>query len=793
MDSVRSGFRQWRVDALASRRFALAIVVTLLAAVAPAHALATTTGSVTMVSQSGDYIGVGQDLTFDSGTFGLSGTPSTSVQVTTPTVGTLSSDYTLDFAAPSGQPLHDGEYDNATRYPFQASGVPGVSVYGDGRGCNNNYGRFVINDIGVDSGGNVDRFWALYEQHCEAADAPALFGEVRLNEPPTGSLETVAPSAIDWPDTPIGTTGTYVPVQVKAGSGGASIASVALSGPNASDFTVGTDGCTGTTLAAGGSCDVDVAAAPNDYGDLSASLTITDSIGSMTTVPLALVAQPAVTGLSPAAGVAAGNTTVTIQGSEFVGVTGVMFGSQPAVSYVVDSPAEITAVSPSGTLGSSVDVTVTGAHGTSGTSTADEFLYANPPDPPQNVTATAGVGQATVSFVPPTNDGGSPITAYTVTASPGGAQATGSGSPITVTGLSPAVSYTFSVTAGNAVGQSPAAVSNAVTTLKPTTTTITPSKTTSYYGTPLQFNATVGSAEPGVPTGTVSFSSGGGFLGQASLGPNGQTIDGPSGVVDVGGTVTASYSGDSAFAPSDATFEPNITPDSTAVALATSANPAQPNSDVTLTATVSDKTASVIPTGTVQFFVNGTAALPPQQLDTQGRTALTAELPAGSYNIGAAFRNGAPDFNDSQTVTVESVGVQPSGTTPPTPPTTTPAAPTAPTAPTAPAPLVLVGSASVSRTGTIRLHADSTSAGTFKVTADVSHGAGPHRFGQTRRFTRGRGSVAIAVSPTAAAENALANDRHLTVKLVITFTPADGAKGWSTTRKLTVTYRKSSN
>jgi hypothetical protein len=87
-----------------------------------------------------------------------------------------------------------------------------VSIYGDGRGCNMDYGRFVINDIHVDGSGNADRFWGLYEQHCESPGAPALFGEVRLNEPATGAAETVEPAAIDWPNTPVGSTGIYVPV-----------------------------------------------------------------------------------------------------------------------------------------------------------------------------------------------------------------------------------------------------------------------------------------------------------------------------------------------------------------------------------------------------------------------------------------------------------------------------------------------------------------------------------------------------------------------------------------------------
>ncbi|MBC9785379.1 S-layer homology domain-containing protein [Heliobacterium chlorum] len=76
------------------------------------------------------------------------------------------------------------------------------------------------------------------------------------------------------------------------------------------------------------------------------------------------------------------------------------------------------------------------------------------PDAPTNVTASAGNGQATISFSPPLYSGGIPITSYEVISNPGGITATGNGSPITVTGLSNGTSYTFTVKAKNAVGES---------------------------------------------------------------------------------------------------------------------------------------------------------------------------------------------------------------------------------------------------------------------------------------------------------------------------------------------------
>ena len=86
------------------------------------------------------------------------------------------------------------------------------------------------------------------------------------------------------------------------------------------------------------------------------------------------------------------------------------------------------------------------------------------PDAPTSISAEAGINQATISFTPPINNGGSVILSYTVTSNPGGVTATDSASPIVVTGLTDGVTYTFTVVATNAIGSSsPSSASNPVT------------------------------------------------------------------------------------------------------------------------------------------------------------------------------------------------------------------------------------------------------------------------------------------------------------------------------------------
>ncbi len=94
------------------------------------------------------------------------------------------------------------------------------------------------------------------------------------------------------------------------------------------------------------------------------------------------------------------------------------------------------------------------------------FGVGNPqstPSAPRQVTATAGDGQASLTWNPPADEGSSPIIGYQVTTEPGGASEQVTGTMATITDLTNGTTYTFSVAAVTSVGTGPAATSNPVT------------------------------------------------------------------------------------------------------------------------------------------------------------------------------------------------------------------------------------------------------------------------------------------------------------------------------------------
>jgi hypothetical protein len=108
--------------------------------------------------------------------------------------------YYLDLDAP-GTPdrpvpgrsalLVPGTYADAHRYPFNGTG-PGLSLYGDGSGCNTVTGSFTVTKS-VFVGSYVQTFDATFEQHCEGGPA-ATRGEVHIANPPAPPGTATSPT-----------------------------------------------------------------------------------------------------------------------------------------------------------------------------------------------------------------------------------------------------------------------------------------------------------------------------------------------------------------------------------------------------------------------------------------------------------------------------------------------------------------------------------------------------------------------------------------------------------------------
>lgn len=131
-----------------------------------------------MTSEAGDYIGAGRDWFYDTSSSTISASKNHDNGVSLNIRG--SETWSADFAAPDDSQLEQGEYDNAERFPFQDPGIAGLSISGDGRGCNRNFGSFEVTKL-VWLNDQPEQFKANFKQHCENAGAPLLTGEIAYN------------------------------------------------------------------------------------------------------------------------------------------------------------------------------------------------------------------------------------------------------------------------------------------------------------------------------------------------------------------------------------------------------------------------------------------------------------------------------------------------------------------------------------------------------------------------------------------------------------------------------------
>ena len=311
---------------------------------------------------------------------------------------------------------------------------------------------------------------------------------------------------------------------------------------------------------------------------------------------------PTVTKLNPAAGAAAGGTSVVITGSGFVGLSGagaVKFGTVDATSYAVNSPTQITAVAPAGVAGSTVDVTVTTPAGISVASAASKYSYGAPTV--TLLTPAAGAAEGGNSVVVTGTGFTGVIGAAAVKFGAVDATSYVVDSPTQITAVAPAgtVDTVVDVTVTTPAGTSATAGSGDDYTYGvPTVTALSPTAGTTAGGTPVTITGT-----NFVAGATVAFGAGNPATGVAVVNATTITCLSPlhsAGVVDVMVTTPAGTSS-AAGAGNDYTY----LVDTADVALAlTTPAPGGGNSITgggairTVAVDVVNATASVVLTGT---------------------------------------------------------------------------------------------------------------------------------------------------------------------------------------------------
>jgi hypothetical protein len=230
----------------------------------PAGAGVPVTGAF-LAGEAGDYISGGRSMWFPAVQLvRQEGTTRVTFVVTAPDHG-----FSIDLAAPPGEPLRPGEWE-AERSSFRAPGRAGVDVSGEHRGCSSLRGRLLVDEATFDPAGTLRSFSARFQQRCVAEGGPVLFGSLswRSSVPYRARRLEVQRSLPGTPRLATITNQAPAPLDVHA---------VRLVGRGADSYHVALDTCSGVQLPAGGSCIVVVVGQPSAE---AAYLAVTDDFAA---------------------------------------------------------------------------------------------------------------------------------------------------------------------------------------------------------------------------------------------------------------------------------------------------------------------------------------------------------------------------------------------------------------------------------------------------------------------------------------------------------------------------------
>ncbi|NTJ43601.1 autotransporter domain-containing protein [Agrobacterium larrymoorei] len=375
---------------------------------------------------------------------------------------------------------------------------------------------------------------------------------------------------------------------------------------------------------------------------------------TVTCTPASSSTAPSITGLSPASGSIAGNTSVIISGTGFDATPAnniVRFGA--ATGTVTGASAtQLTVTTPAGAAGL-VDVLVTVSGQTATLADAFTYIQAAPTIAVSASDNTPALG-ASVTFTATLSGGASPTGTVTFkdgtttlgTGTISGTTATYSTAALTVGPHSITAEY-----GGDANNGSATSTATTVTVGQAAPTiAVSASDNTPALGASVTFTATLtGGASP---TGTVTFKDGTTTLGRGTI--SGTTATYSTAALTVGPhSITAEYDGDANNGSATSTAT-TVTVGQVTPFISVSASNTTPalGASVTFTATLS---GGASPTGTVTFK-DGTTTLGTGTISGTTATYSTAALTVGPHSITAEYEGDNNNGSATSTATTVTVG-----------------------------------------------------------------------------------------------------------------------------------------
>jgi hypothetical protein len=268
------------------------------------------------------------------------------------------------------------------------------------------------------------------------------------------------------------------------------------------------------------------------------------------------------------------------------------------------------------------------------------------PSAPTIGPVTAGDGSASVTFVPPDKNGGSPILDYTATctSSDGGASssATAAGSPVAVTGLTNGRTYTCTVSARNEAGASaPSTESNSFKPGAPSSVLDYTGPTSASPGADITLSASLKtSSGKALSAKTVTFILNGKTFSATTNKTGVASVNTKAPANPSSYPILISFAGDKTNPQASASATLAVSKLVSVVSY-TGATVASPNADITLSAILKTSTGQALPAKTVTFALNGKTLSATTNKSGVASVKIRAPKNVGSYSIVAAFAGDA--------------------------------------------------------------------------------------------------------------------------------------------------------